>query len=92
MAIHRWNLGHSLGALPKSDGRYVTFADHDVEFRRWKDALRKLVAKLDAMEKSINDCIMFSTLHGGPYTGPQWIEEMAEARALLAEEKGEPYK
>ena len=28
MEIQRWDLGHSLGALPKTGGRFVTYEDH----------------------------------------------------------------
>lgn len=47
-------------------------------------ALTDLVRKVGEMEKPINDCIVISTIHGVPYAGPTWSDEMVAARDALA--------
>lgn len=50
---------------------------------RLREALEKLVAKLDAMEKPVNGCIAVSAMHGCPYLGPNWKDEMEAAKSAL---------
>lgn len=52
-------------------------------------ALENLVEKLHVMERPVDACLGISGIHGFPYTGPNWSEEMAAAlRALGRGGKG----
>jgi hypothetical protein len=49
-------------------------------------ALQNLVAKLDAIEPHVSNVCAIAQIHGVPYTGPNWADEIAAARAVLAQE------
>jgi hypothetical protein len=57
---------------------------------RLKNVTQALVDKLEAMEEDLNDCIQMSAVHGMPYTGPNWGEEIEDAKAVLDDLKLEP--
>lgn len=48
-------------------------------------ALKNLVEKLDAIEPHISNVCAIAQIHGVPYTGPNWADEIAAARAVLAQ-------
>ena len=52
---------------------------------RAETALKNLVAKLDAIEPHVSNVCAIAQIHGVPYTGPNWADEIAAARAVLAQ-------
>lgn len=52
--------------------------------KRYRDALEALIVKLDACEPQLNGCIQISTVHGFPYTGPNYGNELEAARELMS--------
>jgi hypothetical protein len=53
------------------------------------EALRNLVVKLRLIENPVNNCIVISQMHGIPYVGPNWLQEMVDAERVLSEEENE---
>jgi len=49
-----------------------------------REALQNLVTKLDAMEKPLNGACVIASIHGMPYIGPTWSDELSVAKALIA--------
>lgn len=46
-------------------------------------AAHRLLDKIAAMEQPMRACIEMSAVHGVPYTGPTWVEELAAVEAAL---------
>ncbi len=55
------------------------------ENQRLREALAGLVAVLDAIDPYQRDMCVFAAIHGNPYDGPNWVDEMVVARAALTE-------
>jgi len=55
----------------------------EVECSRLRAALDGLVTKLTAMAKPLNSLAVLAYVHGMPYQGPNWDDEMNAARAAL---------
>ena len=55
------------------------------EIERFRDALRKLVLVIDAVEASpsYQGVFVLNHIHGGKYIGPTWEDELAAARKAL---------
>lgn len=49
-----------------------------------REAAIALAARLDAMTAPLNDVCPISHIHGLPYVGPTWTDELAMLRAALA--------
>lgn len=67
----------------------------DTAIQPWKEALRCLCDKLDAVDKASSGAFALAHIHGFPYQGPNWSKEYKIARALLnqpgAEREGESH-
>jgi hypothetical protein len=65
------------------DSRQITKLKADLAAAR--EALGKLTAKLTAIEgdKSFQGIWVFLHAHGFQYTGPDWRDDLADARAFL---------
>lgn len=48
-----------------------------------REALENLVNKLDAMAPRLDSALIIQAIHGMEYDGPNWCEEMKDARAAL---------
>ena len=60
----------------------VDASEKDAEIEHLKTVLRALIAKLDAISanQQFQGVWAFSHIHGGKYTGPNWVEELQRAR------------
>lgn len=55
---------------------------------RMRSALERFIAKYDECSPHIDDAFLQRELHCGPYTGPNYAEELAELRTALQDNDG----
>ena len=55
---------------------------------RLREALQALVEKLDeiAADRGFQSIFTLYAVHGGDYRGPNWLDALSRARAVLADE------
>lgn len=75
-----------------ADQRESERLEAEAALARVREALRNLVAKLDAIEPHVSNVCAIAQVHGVPYTGPNWADEIAAARAALTPAAPEPPK
>lgn len=93
-AIARWNrVNDKYNTLLHRPGTGTARAEQaEAALARVREALRNLVAKLGAIEPHVSNVCAIAQIHGVPYTGPNWADEIAAARAALTPAAPEPPK
>jgi hypothetical protein len=72
MEIKRWDLGHSLGVLPKSGGRFVTHEDYLAKIKSLEDEnvfLKEAINKIWEVASGESQVAMDDT------AGMEWISD-----------------